>query len=576
MSNHTSMPDTPATMVDLLVVGGGAAGLSTALFAALEGLSVLICEKSDQIGGTSATSAGTVWIPGSKQAERAGLGDSANAAQQFLDVEVRGFGSAHLRRAYLETGPEAIERLERETEVKFAAAAQHPDYHDGPGSAVGGRALTPLPFDGRMLGKDFDHLRPPIPEFMLLGGMMVGKNDIAHLIKRYRSWSSFWHSAGLVARYALDILRYRRGTRLVMGNALVARLLYSLRKQENVEIRLGAPVLELLTRNGRIVGGIIDDGKRRIVRARRGVVLASGGFPQSRRWRDELMPALLAQQRSLGFVGNVGDGATLAFAVGGTIERDHAVEAFLMPVSLTRRNDGSEGQFPHIYLDRAKPGVIAVNRAGRRFVNEADSYHDFVLAMFRDGNATPAHLICGDEFIAKYGIGLVPPGTRNVAPYVKAGHLVGGGSLVELAARIGVPPQELTETVERYNKSAQAGTDEEFGRGSTEMNRFNGDPEHRPNPCVGPVIGPRYYAMALWPSDIGTSVGLRTNEDGSVLDATGAAIAGLYAVGSDMSSIMRGCYPGPGITLGPAITFGYRAAMHAAGRPIPIGKNLAR
>lgn len=560
--------------VDIVVMGSGAAGLSAALFAALEGLSVLVCEKSNLIGGTTATSAGTIWIPGSRQASRAGLNDSVEAAQQFLALELNGFGGAHLRRAYLEAGPDAIEQLERKTDVKFAATAHHPDYHDGVGSATGGRALTPLPFDGRRLGSDFALLRPPIPEFMILGGMMIGKEDIFHLVNRYRSLKSLRHSVRLVVRHMMDRMCYRRGTQLVMGNALVARLLYSLRKQPNVQIELKRTVLRLVTEQDRVVGVVTDEnGSSRTIRARRGVVLASGGFPQSADWRGKLMPNPMSDQRSLGFRGNVGDGLTLAQSVGGSIERDHDAPAFLVPVSILCREDGSVGQYPHVYLDRAKPGIIAVNKSGRRFVNEADSYHDFVLAMYRTPDAIPAHLICGSDFVARYGIGLVPPGAHDLSTYTRSGYLIEAASLEELAGRIGVPADVLGQTVVHYNEGACAGVDHDFGRGGTELNRFNGDPEHGPNPCVGPITGRKYYAMALYPGDIGTSVGISTNEDARVLDQNGREIPGLYACGNDMSSIMRGRYPGPGITLGPAITFAYRAIAHAAGHPLPLGKN---
>ena len=568
-------PYTSEMVTDILVMGSGAAGLSASLFAAAEGLTVVVCEKSDQIGGTTATSAGTVWVPGSRNAEQAGLSDSRAAVETYLDGELRGFGGGDLRRAYLESAPEAIEQLEKNSDVKFLAAARHPDYHDGPGSTQGGRALVPAPFDGRLLGDDFRLIRPPIKEFLLLGGMMVNKDDITHLINRFRSWRSFRHSVALVTRYCLDRLRYPRGTRLVMGNALVGRLFNSLRQKRSITLRLGWAVSELIMQDGRVTGAVITKGDGRcVIRARLGVVLAGGGFPQGQGLRAELMPARAAGQRSLGFAGNTGDGIRLARQAGGTVESDHDVPAFLVPVSVMRRNDGSEAVFPHIYLDRAKPGVIAVNRHGLRFINEADSYHDVVLAMYRTEDAIPAYLICGAGFIEKYGMGMVPPGATNFSRFVDAGYLLEAFSIGELAGKIGVPGVALEATIERYNRDAAKGIDSDYGRGSTELNRFNGDPEQQPNPCVGPIKGPRYFAMAMWPGDIGTSTGIRTDENGVVLNARSEPIAGLYACGNDMSSVMRGRYPGPGITLGPAITFSYRAVMHAAGRPRMPGRNI--
>ena len=222
-------------------------------------------------------------------------------------------------------------------------------------------------------------------------------------------------------------------------------------------------------------------------------------------------------------------------------------------------------------LDRAKPGVIAVNSAGRRFVNEAVSYHDFVLAMFECDKTTPsipAWLICDAAFLRKYGLGVVYPGHRNPAKFVDNGYLVSAPLIDELAGKIGVDPEQLRATVTRYNGFAEAGVDVDFGKGETELNRFNGDADHKPNPCIGPLARPPFYALAVWPADIAVSTGLATDADARVLDSDGKPIPGLYACGNDMASVMAGSYPGPGTTLGPAIVFAYRAAMHARGLTI--------
>jgi succinate dehydrogenase/fumarate reductase flavoprotein subunit len=548
--------------VDALIVGAGAAGMTAALVGALEGLDVLICEKSEQVGGTSATSAGTVWAPGTRQAQAAGFRHGIAEARQYLDAVI-GQPADDRREVYLQSAREVIDYLERRSEVKFAPYARHPDYlANRPGATLAGRPLAPLPFDGRLLGADFDLLRPPIAEFMALAGMMIGRDDIEPLARPFASVAALRAAASLLWRHATDRLRYRRGTRLLMGNALVGRLLFSLR-QNRVPIWCNACLEELTLHGGRVHGGVLSvNGKRKQVAVRRGVVLATGGFGGSVvRLNEYLRPGLA---HAVAFSGAAGDGMRLARALGAAVEQDHASPAFFTPISDTRWLAGGCGAFPHLSLDRAKPGVIAVNAAGRRFVDEALSYHDFVLAMYRSHAnvpTIPAWLICDRSFITNYGLGRVPPGRRSLRRFVANGYLVEATSISELARAIKVDAAGLLRTVAQHNRFAQAGEDEEFGKGSTEFDRHNGDPAHTPNPCLGPIATSPYYAMALYPSTLGSSVGLRTDGEGRVLNAGGEPIAGLFACGNDMASIMRGHYPGPGITLGPALVFAYRAAM---------------
>ena len=549
--------------VDVLVFGAGMGGMCAALFASLEGLDVLLCEKTDQVGGTTSTSAGTVWIPGSSQAARDGVPDSIDDARRFLAAEV-GPRAEGLREAFLAAGPAALDYLEARSEVKFRAPPRHPDYHSNrPGRALAGRALAPLPFDGRLLGKDFDRVRPPIDPFMVLGGMMVGKDDIPVLLKPFASWRAFAAAAKLLLRHATDRLRYRRGTRLVMGNALVARLFYSL-KRRSVAIAFDAKLVDLVRNGGRVEGAVVDFAdKRQTVRAWRGVVLATGGFAPNEKLRAEFaIPAA----HSNAFAGANGEGFTAARAAGAAVDAQHVSPAFYFPSSLHKQT-----VYPHILLDRAKPGLIAVNSDGRRFVNESDSYHDFVEAMLHTNAAVPsvpAWLICDRAFIRDYGVGLVHPGAndRAIARYIADGYLQRAGTLSELAQRIGVDGKNLVRTVQEHNRYAATGVDEAFGKGGTEYNQFNGDPANKPNPCLRPIVEPPFFAVAVYPSTMGTCVGLSTDGDARVLDENGAPLEGLYAVGNDMSSLFRGVYVGPGITLGPALVFAYRAVMDIAAK----------
>ncbi len=554
--------------VDVVVFGGGCGGMSTALACSIFGMSVLLCEKTDQLGGTTSTSAGTIWIPLTPGALTGEAPDSRENVDRYLAGLIPEAAKSASLGAFLDAGPTMLEFFAQHTEaLRFNLVARHPDYRfDVPGAVIAGRALIPPVFDGRLLGDDFDRVRAPIREFMPLGGMMVGKDDIAPLLHPFGSIGAFKHACGLLRRYIADRMRFRRGTRLVMGNALVARLFYSL-KQRNVPIRYETSLDALVMDRGRVIGATVKhlDGRRHI-RARKGVVLATGGFGGSPELRAKYFPQPLADATA-GFDGNTAEAMRVATSEGAAIDTNHVTPTFWVPVSVMKRSDGTTARFPHIILDRAKPGLIAVDASGNRFTNEADSYHDFVLAMYANHRRTqtiPAHLVCDARFIRDYGLGLIYPRTRNLGGYVAMGYLKRGKTLEELAHAIGIDAASLAATVSRYNQHAIHGEDPEFGKGSTELNRHNGDPAVQPNPCVRAIGNGPYYAVTVYPSDLSTSVGLRADEHARVLNDEGVPIVGLYACGADMSSVMKGAYPGPGTTLGPAMTFAYIAARHLA------------
>jgi 3-oxosteroid 1-dehydrogenase len=560
----------PAETVDLLVIGAGAAGMTAAVVAAAEGLDVVVCEKADQAGGTTATSAGTAWVPGSTQSRRAGVPDNIDDARDYLDSVIGRGGDGHLRalrEVFLRSGPAAIDYLERHSEVVFAASTAHPDYlSNHKGAAFGGRALNTVPFDGRRLGDAFARIRPARPEFMVLGGMMVSKADIPALLQPFASRANIAHVGRLVLRHGLDRLRHRRGTRLVMGNALVGRLLASLQKRA-VNTYFSTRLVDLTMEAGRVSGAVLEgpDGRRTIT-AMKGVLLSTGGVGWNPALRQRLFPAQ-AQAHSLSPMTITGDGLLAAERAGAVLERRGGTGGLWMPVSARPGPDGQPALFPHIILDRAKPGLLAVNRAGRRFVNEADSYHAFAEAMIAEelDAEQPAYLVCDASFIRDYGIGFIHPGTRNVRRFVRSGYLQEGADAAALAHCIGVDATVLVRTIAEYNHGAMTGTDEAFGRGGSELNRFNGDPGQTPNPCMRPIATGPLYAVAVWPADLASSSGLRVNADACVMRPDGSLIAGLYAAGNDAESLFEGTYPGPGTTLGPALVFGWRAAMHAAG-----------
>jgi succinate dehydrogenase/fumarate reductase flavoprotein subunit len=302
-------------------------------------------------------------------------------------------------------------------------------------------------------------------------------------------------------------------------------------------------------------------------------MLAAGGFPQDAIRRKELMPHSPSGHEHVSPAppGNTGDGLRLGEAVGATVDTTLPNAAAWVPISRPRRSDGTLGTFPH-FVDRSKPGIIAVTRSGRRFVNEANSYHDFCQAMVKrcqeEGGPdaeNAAWFIADHRTFRKYGLGYAKPSPVPYKNLIRDGYLLRGETLADLARQFGADPAELERTVASFNEHARRGEDPEFGKGSTSYNRSLGDPENKPNPCLAPIEKGPYYAVRLYVGDLGTFAGLRTNEYAQVLDEERRPIEGLYSAGNDAASIMGGNYPGGGITLGPAITFGYIAARHMAG-----------
>jgi FAD binding domain len=550
---------------DVIVVGAGAGGMTAAAVAAVAGGSVLVIEKTDFVGGTTAWSGGMVWIPGNRQMRSAGMTDTPADAAQYLGGTVPEGENAALREVFLKRGAEAIDYLEANTELCLQPVRLYPDYYpEHPGATPSGRVLEPVAFDARILGADFPRLRPPLPEFTLFGGMMVNRTDIPHLRKAGRSLSSTLRTLQLVSQYALQRLRSPRGTTLHLGNALAARLYASLRSRQ-VDVLFGTSIDRLVVEDDRVLGvRLAGSPQGKAIVARRGVVLATGGFSHQREMRAKLFPPVA------GFVSATcpaatGDGLSLATAIGANLATKVADPAFWVPASLFRRDDGSQGVFPHTVTDRAKPGLIAVNALGRRFVNEAVSYHEFVRAMLRDGNAAtdrPFYLVCDSRFLWTYGLGRIRPFIRRLRRYIESGELIAGETIFALATAAGIEPSALGETVRTYIDGARAGTDPQFGRGGNIYQRHLGDISHKPNPCVAPIERAPFYALRIVPADLGTAIGLGVDTDARVLGRDGSPIPGLYACGNDMTSIMNGNYPGPGITLGPALTFGYIAGRH--------------
>jgi succinate dehydrogenase/fumarate reductase flavoprotein subunit len=565
-----------AVQCDLLVIGSGAGGLSAAVTAAHLGLKVIVAEKEAQFGGTTAWSGGWMWLPRNPLAVEAGIVEPIDEPLAYLRHELGDRFDESRARAFLEAVPRMVEFFRSNTSLRFIDGNAIPDFHGrAPHASLGGRSLCAAPFDGRRLGARFADLKPPLPETTLWGMGIASGAELRHFFNALRKPASLWYVTQRVLAHGKDLLLHRRGLRLVNGNALVAALATSA-LEAGVQVRTRCPARRLLRDGERVTGAVLGTPEGAIeVQARCGVVLACGGFPHDASRKAALLPHAPTgrEHHSAASRGNTGDGLRLGETAGGCVATDGAQAAALAPVSLVPQADGSFAHFPHL-IERGKPGLIAVTRRGRRFTNEADSYHDFMqglLAAVPAGQPVEAWLVCDHAFMRHYGLGAAKPAPMPLGPMLANGYLKRGQTLAELARVCGIDGDALQKTVQRYNAMALSGQDEDFAKGETPYNRMQGDAPFAaergwPNPCMGPLERGPFYAVKVVAGSLGTFAGLKTNAHAQVLDALGLPIAGLYAGGNDMNSMMAGHYPSGGITLGPAMVFGFLAAHHAAGR----------
>jgi len=557
---------------DLVVVGSGAGGLSAACTAAAKGKRVVIIEASEKVGGTTAISGGMVWIPGNHKMSATASND-LDAARRYLRGTVGAETDSPNMHAFLTRGDEALRFLESHTSLRLQSV-QYPDYYpDLPGATLGGRVLEPVPFDGAALGRSFSLLRDPLPEFLLFGGMMVSRKDLPILRRVGRSPRAFWHAAKLFTRYMMQRTRFHRGTTLVLGNALVARLLKSALDLK-VDFWLQAQAVDLILRKGAVAGVRVHRAGEEFSLNAPAVVLATGGISHHSDLRQTYVPSAAGNLSATVRSEVTRGGAHLAQDVGAALsDPATSVEealAFWVPVSRFTRTDGTEALFPHTVTDRAKPGLIAVNQNGQRFVNEAKSYHEFVRAQLSNPQQNiPAWLVCDADFLWRYGLGCIRPFAISVKNELSTGYLKQASTVEDLAKLINVPTDSFAETLRAFNAAARQGRDPQYGRGSDMYQRYLGDVEHQPNPCVGTLARAPFCAVAVHPADLGMAAGILTDEHARVLGLDGKPISGLYTCGNDMHSVMQGVYPGPGITLGPALVFGFIAASHACANFAP-------
>ncbi len=526
--------------------------MTAALSAAIDGAQVLLVESSGLVGGTTSYSQGLMWIPGTHHAGFVNPAESINDARRYLDATVGSRSSAGLREAFLQRGASAAHRLERESLVSFRVAHGQPDHHpECEGASAIGRVLEPSPFDGRKLGADFDLVRPPPPESMwqapiVGGGVMLDDNDAAHVERWYRSMRSFRRVARMGLRHAGDRLRHARGPHLLRGNALVGQLLASLRGRD-VTLLVRTRVTSLTEGSFGIDGVVLtQDGCTRPVTARGGVILATGGFNRHPAQRAARLPDIDADWCAAA-PGPTGLPVSLAESHGAVWGSGAVANAYLAPVSLRRRGDGSTAAFAH--LERV-PRHVFVDASGDCDVDAGMPHHAAALAM-HDAMTTPVHLVTDAQGMQAHGLGTVGPSGRGLDAAMRDGYVRRAGNLRELAHTLQVPAATLERQLRRHLARAFAGT--------TRVVEFT----------------PPYYAVEVLPGDLAAACGLATDAHARVLDTRGDPLGGLYAVGSDMHSIMGGVLPAPGCMLGPALVFAVIAASDAAARARHEGSHVS-
>jgi 3-oxosteroid 1-dehydrogenase len=542
---------------DVVVVGSGAAGMTAALTAARRGLRTVVLEKTEYFGGSTARSGGGIWAPGNEVLRKAGVRDVPDWASVYLAHVAGPTVQEKRREALLTHGPDMLALVRSSAPVEFAWVPGYADYYpEAPGGLAQGRSIEPVPFDGRVLGEELAHLNPPylpVPK-----GVTITQADYRWLSLGTRHPRAILAAAKVAGRAARS--RLLRQRTLSMGQALAAGLRAGLAAQD-VPVWLSTPMTSLVMTDGRVTGVLVTrDGRPAVVGSTRGVLIASGGFERNELMRRRYQRQPIGTEWTTGSPGNTGDGIVAGESAGAALDlMDDAWWGPAVPLS------GG----PYFCLaERSLPGCILVNGAGQRFVNESAPYVDAVHAMYNAHSAgnphIPAWLVFDQRYRDSYVFAGLPPGKPLPRRWYRAGATASAPTLAELADQVGVDAGGLSKTVTRFNEFAEAGLDEDFRRGDSAYDRYYSDPRCRPNPNLAPLARPPFYAAKIVPGDLGTKGGLCTDERARVLRADGTPIAGLYAAGNASASVMGHSYAGAGATIGPAMTFGYLAALDMA------------
>ncbi|BCQ07537.1 3-ketosteroid-delta-1-dehydrogenase [Mycobacterium heckeshornense] len=556
-------------VVDVLVVGSGGGGMTAALAADASGLDTLIVEKSSYFGGSTALSGGGIWVPGAPAQRREGYCPSPNDVFEYLRQITGGLVSDARLRQYVEAAPVMMEFLEQTSPwLEFVWKPGYADYYpELPGGSALGSTINVPAIDLRTLGDDEQHLLAPLA--LAPKGIWLGPKDLRLFYQIRQNWRGKAVLAKLIWRIARAKLFGERMA--AIGQSLAARLRLAL-KERGIPLWLNAPMTELITDGvGTVIGAVVErNGSAQRIGARRGVILATGGFDHDLQWRRRYLP-VLEKDWSFGNPLATGDGIRAGEKVGGSTEL--LDEAWWFPAI-----QWPDGRLQFMLNERMMPSQFVVNGMGKRFVNEAAPYMDFAHAMIEGQRSGVSHIPCwlitdirsfhryviaGHLPIPKVPFAPVPTGRKVPRAWLQSGVVHEGYSWEELAGKIDVPAEALRRTAERFNELARRGHDDDFNRGDSAYDNYYGDPT-LPNPNLYPLTKPPYYAFQIILGDLGTSGGLRTDEYARVLRGDDSVVKGLYAVGNTAAPVMGRSYAGAGATIGPAMTFGYVAAKHIA------------
>ncbi|MEE6169090.1 MULTISPECIES: 3-oxosteroid 1-dehydrogenase [unclassified Mycolicibacterium] len=553
---------------DVVVVGSGAAGMVAALTAAHQGLSTVLVEKAPHYGGSTARSGGGVWIPNNEILKRDGVKDTRDAARTYLHTIVGDVVPAEKIDTYLDRGPEMLSFVLKNSPLKLCWVPGYSDYYpESPGGKPTGRSVEPKPFNAKKLGPDLDGLEPPYGKVPM--NMVVMQQDYVRLNQLKR------HPRGVLRSLKVGVRSMwanATGKNLVgMGRALIAPLRIGLR-DAGVPVLLNTALTDLYVEDGAVRGinvrtaGSPESAEPELIRARRGVILGSGGFEHNEQMRVKYQRAPITTDWTVGAAANTGDGIIAAEKLGAALELME--DAWWGPtVPLV--------DAPWFALsERNSPGSIIVNMAGKRFMNESMPYVEACHHMYGGqygqgpgpGENVPAWLVFDQQYRNRYIFAGLQPGQRIPKRWLESGVVVTAPTLAELAEKMGLPADAFAETVERFNGFARTGVDADFKRGDSAYDRYYGDPTNKPNPNLGEIKHGPFYAAKMVPGDLGTKGGVRTDVHGRALRDDNSVIEGLYAAGNVSAPVMGHTYPGPGGTIGPAMTFGYLAALHLAGK----------
>ncbi|MGW5120742.1 FAD-binding protein [Streptomyces noursei] len=542
---------------DVVIAGSGAAGFAAALTARLRGLRPLIIEKTDRYGGSTALSGGAIWVPTNFHLDDAGLGDTREKARAYLDATIGDRVPDALKDGYLINGPKMVREFHDRTAVRFVYTPGYSDYFpEALGGYPQGRSVEPAVFDFTKLTAEqrATMRRSELPNY----GLTITSYDFRYLNMVARTWAGRRASVKVGLRAVKALATGAKP--LSLGEALIARMRHSLHALGG-DLWLSTQLTGLIEEDGRITGvRALRDGREITIRATGGVILASGGFSHNQQLREKHLPAPTSAAWTSASEGQTGDALQLGIEAGAAtdlLDKVWGAPSVCPP--------GAPPFF--LVADRGIPGMVIVNQAGERYANEAAPYHQFVDAMYAahtpEASTVPSWLILDAHSKSRYLFTGLFPGQPFPSKWLSEGFVKKAGSVAALAEATGMPADRLAATLDRFNGFAHTGRDEDFHRGDSVYDRYYGDPT-LPNPNLAPLTKPPYYAIPVHPGDIGTKGGLVTDADARVLREDGTPIDGLYASGNASAAPMGETYPGPGATIGPAMTFSWAAVNHVA------------